>query len=238
VIRYRSLWPNLARLLVLLSVAAIVPAAAPARAVDAVPAAARPPEAIAASSSWYRYQGAADSGECADANCGPAVIAMAIGYATGRTVAIKDIRAYLSGDSCRGTDYSDATVALDHWGIGYRSIYGMASLEKAVNSRDHIVLAIVNMGYISRGSDYLVPRSDPAKHYGRYHTYTSGHFVVVKGITDDGEWVVVNDPYVFDPKLGFYRNGAPKGRDRYYAYAEFAKAYRYYGSEGIEIVPE
>jgi hypothetical protein len=205
----------------------------------ATPTLAPSPIARSTSLDYYRYQGAADSGECNESNCGPTAVAEAISYATGDTVPIKEVRAVISGDNCRGTDYSDARSALDHWKIQYESIYGMEALKEALNTRGHLVLVILKMSYISEAKDYLAAGSDPVDHFDRYHSYTYGHFVVAKKITDDGKWVVVDDPYVFDEfPTGSYSDGSPKGRDRYYSYPEFELAYQYYGWEGIEIIPQ
>ena len=188
---------------------------------------------------YYRYQGSRDSGACASANCGPAVFAAAIGYAKDTWIPIKDVRAYVSGKSCRGTDYNDAYRVLDHWGVGYKKTSTMKELKAAVATRDHPALAILYMGYIGTGADYLKPKTDPAQHFGRFHDYTYGHFVVVKGFSEDGKWVIIDDPYVFDGRAwGFYKGGDGKGHNRYIKYAEFEKAFRYFGFQGIEIIPD
>jgi hypothetical protein len=188
---------------------------------------------------YYRYQGSADTGACPKANCGPAVFAAAIGYAKETWIPIKEVRAYLSGKSCRGTDYGDAYRVLDHWGVDYKKTTSMKDLKAAVVTRDHPVLAILYMGHISAGADYLKPATDRAQRYGRFHDYTYGHFVVVKGFSADGKWVIIDDPYVFDGKgWGFYMGGGAKGHNRWVKAAEFEKAYRYFGTQGIEIIPD
>ncbi|MGE5601902.1 MAG: hypothetical protein ACM30E_02555, partial [Nitrososphaerales archaeon] len=80
----------------------------------------------------YRYQGSGDSGACLSANCGPAVFAAAIGYAKDTWVAIKNVRSYVCGKSCRGTDYNDAYRVLDHWDVDYKSTSTMKELKAAV----------------------------------------------------------------------------------------------------------
>ena len=212
--------------------------AAPAARAGAVQPPADAPVGIA-DTYYYRYQGSRDSGACATANCGPAVFAAAIGYAKDTWIAIKDVRAYVSGKSCRGTDYNDAYRVLDHWGVNYQKTSTMKELKAAVATRDHPTLAILYMNNISAGPDYLKPASDPAQRNGRFHDYTYGHFVVVKGFSEDGKWVIIDDPYVFDGKAwGFYKDGDAKGHNRYVKYAEFEKAFRYFGFQGIEILPD
>ncbi len=145
----------------------------------------------------------------------------------------------MSGKSCRGTDYSDAYRVLDHWDVSYKTTSTMKELKAAVATRDHPALAILYMGYIGAGTDYLKAASDPTQRYGRFHDYTYGHFVVVKGFSQDGKWVIIDDPYVFDGKgWGFYKGGGAKGHNRFVKYAEFEKAFRYFGFKGIEIIPD
>jgi hypothetical protein len=219
-------------------VAAAPTVKAPAvRAPTAVPTAASP--ITISDSYYYRYQGSKDSGACATANCGPAVFAAAIGYAKGDWLAIKDVRTYLSGKSCRGTDYNDAYKSLDHWGVDYKTTSTMKELKAAVTTRSHPVLAILYMDSINAGADYLKKNTDPAQHFGRFHDYTYGHFVVVKGFSKDGQWVIIDDPYVFDGSAwGFYKGGEAKGHNRYIKLAEFDNAFRYFGYQGIEIIPD
>jgi hypothetical protein len=234
--KYASAPSILLRLLCLIAILFIVSGVPAARAEASGPFLAVPP--AVGDTYWYRYQGSKDSGACASANCGPAVFAAAIGYAKESWPLIKDVRAYISGKSCRGTDYNDAYNVLDHWDVSYKKTSTMKDLKAAVTTRDHPVLAILYMGYISAGADYLKAASDPAKRYGRFHDYTYGHFVVVKGITKDNAYVIIDDPYVFDGSAwGWYKGGGPKGHNRYIKYAEFEKAFRYFGFQGIEIIP-
>jgi hypothetical protein len=126
----------------------------------------------------YRAQGASDSGACASANCGPAVVAMAIGWArNGQWIPISDIRSYMSGTNCRYTDVTDLRNALTNWSVSYATITGLDAVRDAINNRGHIVIVPVAMSSIPAGSDYLTAKSDPANHYDRFYSFTGGHFV-------------------------------------------------------------
>jgi len=187
---------------------------------------------------WYRYQGEWDSGACASNNCGPTSVAMAIQFAhDNQWVSISDIRTYISGSDCRWTNLDDLRSALSHWGVDHTTITGMDAVRDAVNSRGHIVIVPVWMSYIPPGSDYLVPHSDPSSHYDRYYSYDSGHFVVVKGISDDNNWSIVHDPNVWDGNgIYWYSDDTAKGRSRYYSYSNFASAFANNGNQAIEIL--
>ncbi|MCX6028459.1 MAG: PA14 domain-containing protein [Chloroflexi bacterium] len=193
---------------------------------------------ISASFEWYRYQGESDSGSCSSDNCGPTAVAMAIQFAhNNQWVSISDIRSYISGSDCRWTSVSDLNSALSHWNVSHTTITGMDAVRGAVNDRGHIVIVPVWMSYVPAGTDYLSPNSDPASHYNRYYSYTSGHVVVVKGISDDGNWVIVYDPNVWNGNgVYWYSNSTAKGKNRYYSYASFASAFANNGNQAIEIL--
>ena len=121
----------------------------------------------------------------------------------------------------------------------YKITSTMKELKAAVSARSHPTLAILYMDEIGAGADYLKPATDPTQRFGRFHNYTYGHFVVVKGFSKDGKWVIIDDPYVFDgSKWGFYKGGEAKGHNRYVKSAEFEEAFRYFGFQGIEIIPD
>ncbi|MDP2950203.1 MAG: fibronectin type III domain-containing protein, partial [Chloroflexota bacterium] len=188
----------------------------------------------------YRYQSARDSGTCKSTNCGPAAVAMAIGWAqSGQWIPISDIRGYISGT---GTDspllsVSDLTNALGQWGVGYSTITGMDAVKDAISIRGHIVIVPVVMSAIPARSDYLTPNSDAASYYDRFYSYTSGHFVVAKGVSSDGNWVIVRDPDVWDGNgVYWYSNLAAKGLSRYYSYSNLATALDGMGNQAIEIL--
>ncbi len=183
----------------------------------------------------YRYQGAADSGSCNSVNCGPTAVAMAIQKAKNQTVAISDIRSYISGTDCRWTNMNDIRSALARWGVSYTTVTGMTAVRDAVNQRGHMVIVPVVMSYIRTGSDSGVAYSDASGRYDRYYSYSSGHFVVVKGISGDGNWVIVHDPNVWSSGTYWYSNNTPKGQSRYYNYSGFASAFAANGNQAIEI---
>jgi len=191
---------------------------------------------VSASYDWYRYQGATESGACASVNCGPTSVAMAIQFARDNLVVpISEIRTYVSGAVCDGTNSTQLRAALTNWGVSYRNIYGLSAVREAIETNGHIVLVPVIMGAISPGLDYEVYNSNPALNYGRYYKYSSGHWLVVRGITSDGAWVKVYDPNVWASGKYYYSDGTPKGKDRLYSYSEFATAFAQNSNWAIEI---
>jgi len=188
---------------------------------------------------WYRYQGASDSDNKGH-DCGPACVAIAIQFIKNTFVPIRDIRNYIGHPNAATSE--QLKDSLQHWGISYNHLSaGAQNVIDAVNDRNHIVICPVAMLQFNPGNDIDGKSDDPALHYDRYCSFTEehqGHFIVVKGISDDGNWIIVYDPSVWGsypyPKY-WYSNGEPKGKERYYKLSEFSNAIN---SRGIEILPE
>jgi hypothetical protein len=194
---------------------------------------------VGAPFAWYRAQGDSDSGICASTNCGPTTVAMAIQFThNGLNVPISQIRTYMTGsEPCGyGTTGDQLRAALTHWSVPFTRITGLTAVRDAINVRGHIVIVPVIMADIAPGVDYNTAYTSPANVYGRYYTFTGGHWVVVRGISADGQWVKVYDPNVWADGRYYYSDYAPKGRDRLYRYSEFATAFANNGNWAIEIM--
>ena len=195
---------------------------------------------VSAPYDWYRAQGDSDSGVCASTNCGPTSVAMAIEFARDElTVPISQIRTYMTGsDPCGdGTNGDQLRAALTNWSVPFTRISGLQAVSDAINLRGHIVIVPVIMADIAPGVDYNTASTSPANVWGRYYTFTGGHWLVVRGISADGQWVQVYDPNVWPPVGGryYYSNSVAKGRDRLYRTSEFATAFAHNGNWAIEI---
>lgn len=183
----------------------------------------------------YRYQGSSESGACSATNCGPTAVAMAIQWARSQIVAISDIRNYISPGTCGNTNVDQLRSALNHWEVSNTLLTGMDAVRDAINQRNNIVIVPVVMSSIRVGADYESGYSSSDSHYDRYNSYTGGHFVVAKGISSDGNWVIVHDPNVWSRNIYWYSNGAAKGQNRYYNRPGFAAAFVALGNQAIEI---
>lgn len=195
----------------------------------AAPAPVRAEAARAPAPSWYRYQGEPTSYDARGnqvVNCGPTSVAMAIQYARSTAVPIRDIRAFVGKDK-RYTDWRDVSRSLDEWGVSYRSsIYNARALRDAI-SRGNIAIVALNMDRISLGADVDGRSTDPSLRTGRYETAADAHWIVVKGVTPDGEYFEVYDGNVWggpgDARY-WYADGTPKGLDRLYRASEVERA--------------
>jgi LysM repeat protein len=191
-------------------------------------------QAAARSYDYYRYQGEWDSGAMASSNCGPTSVAMAIQFARNNLwVPISEVRTYIGGSSW--TYASSLRSALNHWGVTNRTLGSLADMDAAL-ARGSIVLAHVWMYYLSPGADHMVAMSSPAGNTNRYHRYDQSHWLVLKGISADGQWVIVHDPNVWDGNgVYWYSGNLAKGRDRLYRYSELAAAITAYNMEFLEV---
>ena len=111
----------------------------------------------------------------------------------------------------------------------------MAEVDAAL-ARGSIVLAHVWMYHLSPGADHMIALSNPAANTNRYHRYDQSHWLLLKGTSADGQWVVTHDPNVWDGNgVYWYSGNLAKGRDRLYRYTEMAAAIASYNYELIEV---
>lgn len=156
---------------------------------------------------WYLDQG--DTGLHSDNNCGPTSIAM-VGKWVDQEFPIQPEDAREDFKSQGGWWYSDdINNSLELYGISY----------DLVEVKDHFTLrSIIDSGQIAlinNTMNYIPYTSDETLRVGRFYTFDSGHYLIVKG------YVVVDDRLYFemyDPNNWWmsYADGTPMGKNRYY----------------------
>lgn len=187
----------------------------------------------------YRYQGETSSKATSrNGYCGETSMAEAIQFVyPSEAIPISDIVDYMN------KNYKPVIApyfSLDQmkdalrrkWLVDARMIYGtasdpMAGIKTGVITNNHPVITAILLADIpqSADSDWKVGGDDPnllvdgqqINRLGRYYDATGTHVLTVKGISADGLWVQVHDPFVFYNTFYWYRGGIPKGLDRYYA---------------------
>ncbi len=160
---------------------------------------------------WYRTQYGTGY-----ANCGPALVSMAILWSRGLDVAVQAIREEI------GYPYDDGAVSFDNLGasldrhhVPYTSprVATPADLRRIVD-RGHLAMVLIQSGAIAK------VRGDPTGDLtGRYYEDDEGHYVLVKGYTLDKGFFVVYDPYPVDWESNSLRYGdevSMIGKNRYY----------------------
>ncbi|MGA2974059.1 MAG: hypothetical protein ABSF77_01990 [Spirochaetia bacterium] len=161
---------------------------------------------------WYRSQYGTGY-----ANCGPALVSMAILWARGEDVPVAEIRAEI------GYPYDDGSVSFDHLrGSLDRHDVATASPQLAtprdlmsIVDRGHVAFVLIQSGDIERTQD------DPSTDLvGRYYDDDEGHYILVKGYTLDQRYYVVYDPYPVDwesNSLRYADDATMIGKNRFYA---------------------
>jgi hypothetical protein len=202
---------------------------------------------MVAGGDWYLYQGDVP-GEASSGNryCGQACVAMAIQYIRGmqyedgtKISPLPTVVATTGKSSEERILLKDLDEALRAFRIEAEPIAEMEAIRAAVQDRGHIVIALLDMSRVeTRGADYEMGHSDPASSCHKYRAYDEDHWVVVRGITDDGRWIIVHDPYVFERDVYWHAGdpGPPKGRNRAYLALEFAAAFEAAGADALEVV--
>lgn len=175
---------------------------------------------------WYRYQGEEETDPPGNQSIrsGQACVTMAFQYLTEQKIPISRILAQGADHPDEVLDVQSVRTALDRWGVDYERLSDMDALWSAVRDRRRVALAQIDPSRIRRGTDFNQAGSDPRRRRGRYAADLPDdgrHWVVVRGVTEDGGWVIVHDPFVLDRDQHWYAQDLPKGRNRYFRYEEF-----------------
>ncbi len=168
---------------------------------------------------WYKTQFGTGV-----ANCGPALVSMAILWSRGEDVPVEAVREEIGWPYEDGsTSFDDLQAVLQRHKVRVTSptLSSPRSLVDVLD-RGHIVFVLIQSGAISKSS------GDPsATIVGRYYDDDEGHYVIVKGYSLDHRFFVVYDPYPVDWETNAlrYADGATMiGKNRYYSSAELFAA--------------
>ena len=164
---------------------------------------------------WYRTQYGTGY-----ANCGPALVSMAVLWSRGQDIPVQKIRDEI------GYPYDDGAVSFDNIADDLRrhavsfqtpQMAGPDDLRRVLD-RGHIALVLIQSGDIPRVT------GDPVSNLvGRYYDDDEGHYVLVKGYTLDNGYFIVYDPYPVDWESNSLRYGddaSPIGKNRFYPAAQ------------------
>ncbi len=164
---------------------------------------------------WYIDQ--ADTGACANNNCGPASVTMAIKW-------------YKPTFSQTAADARNACFRDGGWWytsdiLNYLRLHSVPNTTSAFTGTNQLmaVLSQGNLVILCLNTAYLMPSSASECRAGRFYSFASGHFLVVKG------WRKVSNNLffeVYDPNNwhATYADQTPKGRNRHLPAAELANA--------------
>lgn len=180
---------------------------------------------------WYKTQYGTGP-----ANCGPALVSMAILWARGQDIPVESIRGEI------GWPYEDGATSFDDL-LGALRRHRVQTSTPSISSpsglvsvldRGHIAMVLIRSGLIPK------VQGDPSRNLvGRYYDDDEGHYVIVKGYSLDRRYFVVYDPYPvdWDTNALRYSDGATMiGKNRYYPAADLFAALK--TRDVIEVSPE
>jgi PKD repeat protein len=164
---------------------------------------------------WYRTQ--FNTGM--QSNCGPSMVSMALGWATGDYVPVAKVREQVGWDGDGGISFEDMIRVLKSHGVGsWMQPVSRAEDLAAIIDSGRIAILLYNTRSVRRASGDLTRNL-----FGAYYTDDVGHYVLVKGYSLDRKWLVVYDPIPSDWSANSvrYADGISMiGRNRYYPAAE------------------
>jgi hypothetical protein len=179
---------------------------------------------------WYIDQG--NTGSDANNNCGPSCTVMALKWLRSNYQGtVEDARKVIPAKG--GWWY---TSDIENY-LKYNNVTTY-SVQKGVNEtslknqirQGNIVILCINAG--------LLPyNSNSEQRVGRFYTYDSGHFIIIKGyrVVDGNTYFEAYDPNSWNAT---YSDGQLKGKDRYYLSRNLVNAASSWWDYAIVISPE
>ena len=168
---------------------------------------------------WYRTQYGTGL-----SNCGPTAAAMAVTWATGNDITVRNVREFVGWRGNGAVGLAELQRFLESQGVR-SDIVTITEPEEIMEmiDRDHLVSVIYDMAGLPRIAD---PTNDL---FGQYYTDVGGHYLVIKGYTVDRRYVIVYDPIPSDwsgNRVRYADGTSMLGRNRYYPVDELFAALR------------
>ena len=166
-------------------------------------------------SGWYKTQ----FGTGGMGNCGPTSAAMAIHWATGRDISVRQVRdAIGEPNGSRATSLNHQKWVIQKYGVlaEFTRVSSVGEL-RSIIERGHIAILWIHTRKIS------MPTGDvTSTRKGRYYPDECGHYIVLKGLSPDGEYFIVHDPAPGDWATNTvrYPDGGMLGRNRHFPVSE------------------
>ena len=160
---------------------------------------------------WYRTQ--FNSGT--PSNCGPASASMGISWATGKYFPVSAVRQAIGWQGDGSTSFEELLGVIKNQNVSARiqSLKTMQDIKTVIDSGS---IAIILFHTDGVKTTRLNPESDL---FGKYYNDSVGHYVVVKGYSMNGEYLVIHDPIPSDWGSNSFRYGdeiSMMGRNRYF----------------------
>ncbi|MDR2370932.1 MAG: LysM peptidoglycan-binding domain-containing protein [Treponema sp.] len=170
---------------------------------------------------WYRTQ--FNTGTTS--NCGPASASMAIGWSLGKYFSVSSVRQFIGWQGDGGTSLEELLRVIKAQGVPatLSPVQNVQSIKDVIDSGSIAVVLFHTDGV-------KTARQDPAQDlFGKYYNDSVGHYIVIKGYSLNGEYLVTYDPIPSDWGSNSFRYGddvSMIGRNRYYSSAELLRSLR------------
>jgi PKD repeat protein len=170
---------------------------------------------------WYRTQ--FNTGT--SSNCGPASASMAIGWSMGKYFPVSSVRQFIGWQGDGGTSLEELLRVIKTQGVpaALLPVRNVQSVKDVIDSGGIAVVLFHTDGV-------KTARQDPSQDlFGKYYNDSVGHYIVIKGYSLNGEYLVTYDPIPSDWGSNSFRYGddvSMIGRNRYYSSAELLHSLR------------
>jgi len=170
---------------------------------------------------WYRTQ--FNSGT--PSNCGPASASMGISWGTGKYFPVSSVREAIGWQGNGGTGFEDLIKVIKGQGVPaeMQSIRTMNDIKNVIDSGSIAIILFLTDGVKTARRD---PKFDL---FGKYYNDSVGHYVVIKGYSMNGEYLVIHDPIPSDWSSNSFRYEdeiSMMGRNRYFNTNEVLRSLR------------
>jgi LysM repeat protein len=170
---------------------------------------------------WYRTQ--FNTGTTS--NCGPASASMAIGWGTGKYFPVSSVRQAVGWQGVGGTSFDELLKVIHSQGVSA----AIQPLQTVQNIRDVIDSGAIAIILFHTDGVRSTRQSPAADLFGKYYNDSTGHYIVVKGYSLNGEYLVIHDPIPSDWGTNSFRYGdeiSMIGRNRYFLASEVLHSLR------------
>ena len=170
---------------------------------------------------WYRTQHNTGT----PSNCGPASAAMAISWGTGKYYPVSAVRQAIGWRGNGGTSFDELLKTIRDQGVDAR-IRPLRTVDDIRNVIDSGAIAII----LFHTDGVRTTRNNPATDlFGKYYDESVGHYIVIKGYSLNGDYLVVYDPIPSDWGGNHFRYAdevSMIGRNRYFRTSELLRSLR------------
>jgi len=170
---------------------------------------------------WYRTQ--FNSGT--PSNCGPASASMGISWGTGKYFPVSAVRQAIGWQGDGSTSFEELLNVIKSQSVP-ASIQSLKTTQDIKNVIDSGSIAII----LFHTDGVKTVRRDPESDlFGKYYNDSVGHYVVVKGYSMNGEYLVIHDPIPSDWGSNSFRYAdeiSMMGRNRYFNTNEVLRSLR------------